>query len=113
MPRSCRLASMLALVYSSGSTGDRPLTPAELAAVMAVAIKIDAVVPGMGEDTVKQDADALFLRAFAQMFKIFHRTQDRVRFFIVGGIVAMIGACLYNGIQIEAADTQIFEIRQL
>ena len=82
------------------------------AGIAAIAVEVDAVGPGVGEDAIQHDADAQFLRRGAQGAEVLRRAQHGVDFVIVPGVVAVVGAGLEDGVTVDAAHPQGFQLRQ-
>ena len=80
---------------------------------MPIAVEIHAVVPGVRVDPVQHHPDAQRGRAFAQASQVLVAAQDRVHVQIIGGVVAVVGPGLHDGVEVQAADAQTFQIGQL
>ena len=83
------------------------------AAVAAVAVKIHAVGPGMGEHAVQKDADAQLFRLDAEGDEVFLCAEGRVDLHIAAGIVFMVGARLEDGVEVDQFHAQAFDVGQL
>ena len=58
----------------------------------------------MAEYTVQNDADAFFGSGSAQGGKLLVRAKQRVGFQVVGGVVAVVGVGLKDGVQVNSVD---------
>ena len=67
----------------------------------------------MAEHAVQKDPDTAFFRFPAQPDKFFLRTQKRINFFIIAGIIMMVAAAFKNRVQIKTGDAQRLKIVQL
>ena len=76
-------------------------------------IEIAAVASRVGKHAVQNDPDILPVRFFAQGFEIFLRAEHRVDALVIGGIVAVVGIRHEDRVQIQNADAERFQIRQL
>ena len=80
--------------------------------IISPPVKVNAVIPCMAEDPVQNDTDALFFCFFAQVYKIFFRTQERIYLFIVAGIVVMVAAAFKNRVQVQTGDAHVRQVIQ-
>ena len=80
---------------------------------MAVPVEIPAVRAGVRKHTVQDHPDAVFFSFPAKGFEILLGAQVGVDFFIIPGVVPVVGSRLENGIQIKDSHAQIPQIGQL
>lgn len=83
------------------------------ALIFAFFIEIEAVRARMAENSVENNSDSALFRGGAEGAEILFRAENRVDNRIVAGIVAVIGICLENRVEIDAGNAQISEIREL
>ena len=67
----------------------------------------------MAEHAIQNNADAVLFGLGAQGGKILVGAQQWIGFQVVGRIVAVVGVRLKNGVQVNAGNTQLFQVRQL
>ena len=83
-------------------------TGASTRSVPMIPIKIDAVIPRVGKDTVQNETNAKTLRFFRKRIEVLIRAEQRVDGSIVRRVVPMIAVCAEDGIQVDTIDPQIF-----
>ena len=74
--------------------------------VSVINVKIDAVSPCMAEYTVEYEPDAACFCLLCQTGKIFIRSERRVYFQIISGIIVMIGCRLEKRIEVNRSNSQ-------
>ena len=67
----------------------------------------------MAEHAVQHDADAVLLCLGAQRLELFVGAQQRVYVEVVGGVVAVVGVGLKDGIQVEEIHAHLVQVGQL
>ena len=67
----------------------------------------------MAEHAIQNNADAVFFGFCTQGGKILVGAQQWIGFQVVGRIVAVVGVGLKNGVQVNAGNAQLFQVRQL
>ena len=86
--------------------------PGAAAAVPALPVEVEAVRTGVAEHPVQNDADAEAGGLPAQLLKIVVGAQQGVHVHIVGGVVAVVGVGLKDGVQVEVGHTQLMQVGQ-
>ena len=81
--------------------------------IEAVIVEVNALGTGMVEYTVQNDAHPQLMGGAAQTAKICFRTQQGVDLAVIGGIVAVVGGGLKNGVEIQGSDAHGGESCQL
>ena len=76
-------------------------------------VEINAVCTGVRENAVQDDGNAVLFRIFAEQPEIFVCTEKRVNISIVGSIIAVVFVGFKNRVQINAGNTQLFEVVEL
>ena len=76
-------------------------------------VEIDAVCAGVGEYAVQNDGDAPYLCRLTQLPEVLVGTQQRVYIPVVCGVITVILVGFEDRVQIDAGDTQVFQIVQL
>ena len=82
-------------------------------AVAALAVEVAAVGTGVAEHAVQHDADAILGSFLAQGLKVLVGTQQRVHVEVVGGVVAVVGVGLKDGVQVEVIHAHLVQVGQL
>ena len=67
----------------------------------------------MAEYTVQYDADAVLGGLAAEHLKLLVGAQQRVHVQVVGGIVAVVGVCLKNGVQVQVIHAHLPQVGEL
>ena len=83
------------------------------AGIVAEAVEVNAVGPGMAEDAVKDDVDACFFGGLAESGKFFIRPQHGVDAEVIGRTVAVIAGTFKNRVEVNRRDSQFLQVRQL
>ena len=76
-------------------------------------VKVDAVAARVGEHPVENDAYAARVSLVAQGAEVLLRAEHGVRAAIVGRVIAVVRPRHENRVQVENADAQLLQIRQL
>ena len=80
--------------------------------VISISVKIDAVVSGMAEHTVQNDADPHRLSLCAKRLKIRIRAESRVNGHVIRRVIFMVAGSQKYGIEVNRPNTHGFEIGQ-
>ena len=80
--------------------------------VVAVAVEVQAVLTRMAEHAVQQYLDAHLLGVRAQALEVLLIAQHRVNRHIIARVIAVVGARLENGVQIQHRNPQVLQIGQ-
>ena len=67
----------------------------------------------MAEHAVQHDADAILSSFLAQGLKVLVGAQQRVHVEVVGGVVAVVGVGLEDGVQVEVIHAHLVQVGQL
>ena len=67
----------------------------------------------MAEHAVQHDADAVLLRFPAEHLKLLVGAQQRVHVQVVGGVVAVVGVRLKDGVQVQIIHAHLPQVGQL
>ena len=78
-------------------------------AVAALAVEIAAVGAGVAEHAVQHDADAVLPGLGAEGLEVLVGTQQGVYVEVVGGVVAVVGVGLKDGVQVKVIHTHLAE----
>ena len=81
--------------------------------VAAVPIEVKAVTSRVAEHAVEDDRDADGLGLGTQLGKVLLGAEQRVNLSVICGVVAVVGVCLKDGIQVQAGDAQPLKVRQI
>ena len=82
-------------------------------AVAALAVEVAAVGAGVAEHAVQHDADAVLLGGGAQCLKIFVGAQQGVHIQVVGGVVAVVGVGLKDGVEVDEIHPHLVQVGEL
>ena len=67
----------------------------------------------MAEHAVQHDADAILSSFLAQGLKVLVGAQQRVHVEVVGGVVAVVGVGLEDGVQVEVINAHLPQVGEL
>ena len=67
----------------------------------------------MAEHTVQHDADAVLGGLAAEHLKLFVGAQQRVHVQVVGGVVAVVGVGLKDGVEVDEIHPHLVQVREL
>ena len=81
--------------------------------IAAFAVEIAAVGTGVAEHTVQHDANAVLGGLAAEHLKLLVGAQQRVYVEIVGGVVAVVGVRLKDGVEVKVVHPHLPQIGQL
>ena len=76
-------------------------------------VEVDAVRTGVRENAVQDNRNAMLFCIFAEYPEIFICTEKRVNIPIVGSIIAVVFVGFKNRVQINAGNTELFEVVEL
>ena len=82
-------------------------------AVASLAVEVPAVGAGVAEHTVQHDADAVLGGLAAEHLKLFVGAQQRIHVQVVGGVVAVVGVRLKNGVQVQIIHAHLPQVGEL
>ena len=82
-------------------------------AVASLAVEIPAVGAGVAEYTVQYDADAVLGGLAAEHLKFLVGAQQRIHVQVVGGVVAVVGVRLKNGVQVQIIHAHLPQVGEL
>ena len=82
-------------------------------AVASLAVEVPAVGAGVAEHTVQHDADAVLGGLAAEHLKLFVGAQQRVHVQVVGGVVAVVGMRLKDGVQVQIIHAHLPQVGEL
>ena len=82
-------------------------------AVAALAVEVPAVRAGVAEHAVQHDADAVLGSLAAEHFKLLVGAQQRVYVQVVGGVVAVVGVRLKDGVQVQVIHAHLPQVGEL
>ena len=82
-------------------------------AIAALAVEVAAVGAGVAEHAVQHDADAVLLGGGAQCLKILVGAQQGVHIQVVGGVVAVVGVGLKDGVEVDEIHPHLVQVREL
>ena len=110
-------AAVAALVFGvkivPAAVGGIGVTVGAACAVAPLAVKVPAVGAGMAEHAVQHDADAVLGGFPAEHLKLLVGAQQGVHVQVVGGVVAVVGVCLKDGVQVQVVYTHLLQVGQL
>ena len=82
-------------------------------AVASLAVEVPAVGAGVAEHTVQHDADAVLGGLAAEYLKLLVGAQQRVHVQVVGGVVAVVGMRLKDGVQVQIIHAHFPQVGEL
>ena len=82
-------------------------------AVAALAVEVPAVRAGVAEHAVQHDADAVLGGLAAEHLKLLVGAQQRVHVQVVGGVVAVVGVRLKDGVQVQVIHAHLPQVGEL
>ena len=82
-------------------------------AIAALAVEVAAVGAGVAEHAVQHDANAVFFGGGAQCLKILVGAQQGVHIQVVGGVVAVVGVGLKDGVEVDEIHPHLVQVREL
>ena len=112
-PPAAVAADITGIEVIPAAVGRIAVTVSAAGAIAAFAVKIERIRTGVAEHAIQNNADAVFFGLGAQGGKILVGAQQWIGFQVVGRIVAVVGVSLKNGVQVNAGNTQLFQVRQL
>ena len=82
-------------------------------AIAALAVEVAAIGAGVAEHAVQHDADAVLLGGGAQCLKILVGAQQGVHIQVVGGVVAVVGVGLKDGVEVDEIHPHLVQVGEL
>ena len=112
-PPAAVAALILGIEIVPAAVGGVGVTIGTALAVAALAVEIAAVGAGVAEHAVQHDADAVLPGLSAEGLEILVGTQQGVYVEVVGGVVAVVGVGLKDGVQVKVIHAHFAEVGQL
>ena len=82
-------------------------------AVASLAVEVPAVGAGVAEHAVQHDADAVLGGFAAEHLKLLVGAQQRVHVQVIGGVVAVVGVRLKDGVQVQIVHAHLPQVGEL
>ena len=112
-PPAAVAALILGVEVVPAAVGGAGITVSAALAVAALAVEVAAVGAGVAEHAVQHDADAVLLRFPAEHLKFLVGAQQRVHVEVVGGVVAVVGVGLEDGVEVDVVHAHLLQVGQL
>ena len=78
--------------------------------IAPLTVEIAAIAAGMAEHTVQNNADTVFFGGIAQSAELLVGAQQGIGIQIIGGVVAVVGMCFKNGVQINISHAHFLQV---